>query len=253
MVGTSRGSNRTVRLLLALTVAVAATTAVGPAAATETASTDLTTGATEAFVVNVTEQGDATVALRLTFDLSSDGERRAFEAVDDDRENVSRRFAERIDRVASQAGERTGRSMAVRNATVHVSTDDGGATGVVTIAATWTNLAVVEGDRLTVGAPFASGFEPDRAFVVRGPTGYTFDEANPTPDAVDGRAAAWSGGASLEGFSATFAPAASAADADGDSADGTATSAPTPLPGVLVTALAGAVLLAVRRRATNKD
>lgn len=201
---------------------------------------DGTTDATPALVVDVAPDGDATVTLRLAFDRTTESERQAFEALRADRENVTRRFRNRMAKVAAHAANRTGREMAVTEASVTFETVNDTRTGVVELSVTWTNLARVDGDRLVLAQPFASGFDLDRRLVVRGPEGYAFVEGSPSPTASDGRVARWAAGTSLDGYRATFAPS--------DETDGTGVTTPTPLPFVLLLTALTVAALGARRR-----
>lgn len=159
-------------------------------------------------VVELHEDGSADVVLTLTYDLNSDDERDAFRTLENDsdtRTQVRDRFADRMASVAASAENATGREMRVSDATIDVYTTEGGETGVVELGVRWHGLAAVEGDRLVVTQPFASGFETDRRVAFVPPEGYELAEATPEP-ATDGRRATWSPGTDLEGFEATFAP-----------------------------------------------
>jgi hypothetical protein len=91
--------------------------------------------------------------------------------------------------------------MSVTDVDIAFETDGG--TGMVRLTATWEGLAATDGDRLTVAEPFASGFEPERTFVVDVPEGYAVDGAAPEPDErTDGRLV-WTAGSDLSGFEVT--------------------------------------------------
>lgn len=198
-----------------------------------------------AFVVELEPDGDATVALVLTYDLADSDDETAFERLHENAGNATARFEERIAGIADRTTAATGREMAVANATVEASTTDG--TGVVRVSASWTNLAAVDGDRLVVSEPFAGEFRPDRPFVLVAPDGYAITDATVDPDAMTpveetGPATAeWTAGTDLSGFSATIAPA----DAAGGTTDG---SLPTPLAPTLALVAAGLLAYAGWRR-----
>ena len=163
----------------------------------------------EAFIVNLHEDRSATVTLRLTFDLTTEGERTAFRELRDNetaKRQLRDQFADRLGSVAASTADETGREMSVTepNATVR-STGD---TGVVALAVTWTNLAAVDGDRLVLERPFAGGFDPGRPFVVHAPDGYAMT-AEPSPDASDDGTARWSTDATLDGFRVVATPGGS--------------------------------------------
>ena len=192
--------NRVLRVLaLVAVVALAA----GPAAAQSTAE--------PAFIVQLEADGSATVTLRSTFDLTTDAEREAFaslEADDQAQDEAVARFLERLRAVADDAQAATGREMRVTEASVELRRTADGGTGVVTLSATWTGLAATDGDRLVVTEPFASGFAPERPFVVRAPDGYVVEAASPAPDAREETSATWGPGSDLAGLSVEVAPAA---------------------------------------------
>lgn len=234
-------------------VAVAAT----PAAAAAQSSAE------PSLVVDLQDGGDAVVALTLTYDLETDDERAAFRTLQNDSEaraDARERFRSRMAAVASDAGNATGREMSVTDAAVDVAVSDDGQVGVVELSVTWTDLAAVEGDRLVVTEPFASGFEPDRPFSVRGPDGHRLAGATPAPADDGANAATWEAGTDLAGFEATFAPAdeggtPTASDGDGtagedggDGGDGGGVGPPGFGAGVALLALLAAAVALARRR-----
>lgn len=221
-------------------VAVAVVLSVVVAPATADASTAEET--TPSLVVDLHEDGSATVTLVQTYDLETDDERAAFESLQDDegaREEAKTRFADRMSDVAADAAEATGREMSVSDPSIDLRTTDG--VGVVELSVTWSNLAADQDGRLVVTEPFASGFEPDRQFAVVGPDGYELDGATPAPDESGETSATWGAGTDLRGFEVAFAPA-------GDG--GTGTEADEGIPGfgvpAALVALAAIALLARR-------
>lgn len=189
-----------------------------------------------AFVIAVDADGDATVTLRLTYDLTDADEEAAFERIDDDTANATARFHERLSAVAVRTADATGREMRVSDSGASVSTTDG--VGTIQLTASWTNLAAVDGERLTVAEPFASEFRPDRAFVLLAPDGYALANASVPAAATTDAGAVWESGADLTGFSATLAPD------DGSTDD----SLPTPLAPTLALIAVGALGYAGWRR-----
>ena len=186
--------------VLALVAVVAL--AAGPAAAQSAAE--------PAFVVQLEADGSATVTLQSTFDLTTDAEREAFASLETDdqaQDEAAARFLERLRAVAGDAEAATGREMRVTEASIELRRTDDGRTGVVTLTATWTGLAATDGDRLVVTEPFASGFAPERPFVVRAPDGYVVEAASPAPDARDETSATWQAGSDLAGLTVEVAPA----------------------------------------------
>ncbi|PSQ10426.1 hypothetical protein BRC93_09425 [Halobacteriales archaeon QS_5_70_15] len=111
--------------------------------------------------------------------------------------------------------------MTVSAASVDLSTADDGTTGLVELSATYEGLAAVEDGRLTVAEPFASGFETDYRFTLRGPDGYRLADAAPEPAAVEDGRATWAAGSDLSGFEATFVPESGAAAENSDGTSGT--------------------------------
>ena len=222
---------RLVGVLLCVLV-LSATTA--PAAA---ASND-----DERFRVELDTEGSADVSVTYTYDLETDGERAAFEELESNetaQRQIATRFENRMQAVADGASNETGREMAIGDATVETATEDG--VGTVTLSVRWERLAAVDGDRLTVTEPFASGFEPDRRFVVETPDGYAVVSATPEQSASEDGRASWAAGSSLSGFELVATPDDGAA-ADGSSGDGAGFGSVLALA-----ALAGVALLARRR------
>ncbi|EMA61513.1 DUF7345 domain-containing protein [Halorubrum lipolyticum] len=197
------------------------------------------------FVVALDADGDATVALVLTYDLADADDEAAFEELRERPENVTDRFDDRMTRIAERTAAETGREMSVSDVRAEVESTDG--TGVVRLSATWANLAAVDGDRLVVSEPFESAFRPDRPFVLVAPDGYVLADATVEADATtrtDGTGAAiaeWSPGTDLSGFSAAFAPAETGGVTEG--------SLPTPLVPTLALLAAGLLGYAGWRRA----
>ncbi|MDZ7746255.1 MAG: PGF-CTERM sorting domain-containing protein [Halobacteriales archaeon] len=161
---------------------------------------------TEALVVDLAEDGDAEVTLRLTFDLATDSERQAFETLQANQTKMNEMrdsFADRLAGVATATGSETGRQMEITNATATVRTESD--TGVIELSVTWLNLAAVDGEQVTLAEPFASDYSPDRQFVVTAPDGYQLS-ATPTPDADGDGTLRWSANTSLDGLEVTASP-----------------------------------------------
>lgn len=178
-----------------------------------------TAATSPSFTVDLQENGDADVSVTYTFDLDTDSEQAAFEELRDNqsaRDAIASRFEGRLDVVASNAADRTGRRMSVTDPTVDISTD--GATGVVTLQATWQGLAAVEDDQLLLTEPFASEFDPDRRFVVTLPDGYTADET-PEADSQSSGELAWDSGTSLDGFELVATDESAGSDDGSDVSD----------------------------------
>ena len=190
-----------VSLLVVVVLSVAVP--VGTAAAQSTAA-----NSGEAFVVALDEDGSATVTLRETFDLTTESERLAFRELEQNESRTTalrESFAQRLRGVAAAAETATGRSMRIENTQTTVTADAD--TGTVAVSATWTGLAAVDGDRIVLSEPFDAEFDPNRTFVVRPPEGYRLSTVEPSPDSMDGEAAAWNADTSLDGFQAVATPA----------------------------------------------
>ena len=188
----------------------------------------------EEFLVELDADGDADVAVTFAFELDSEEQRAAFEELEANataRDAFTERFENRMTAVATDAAEATDREMSVGDASITVETT--GDVGLVTLNLHWEGLAAVDGDRLTVTEPFASGFEPDRAFTVQTPDGHEITSATPEPSTDGTTTASWEAGASLEGFELTAAGTGNA-DTDGD---GSGLGVLTAVGALLVTAL----------------
>lgn len=228
--------------------------AAAPANAAVPASAQSSEGSS--FVVALNADGSAELRLTLAYDLRDDDQRAAFESLREDessRDRVRTRFGNRLTAVAADAENATGREMAVTGAGVELSTADG-STGVVVLSATYEGLAAVDDGRLTVTEPFASGFETDYRFTLRGPEGYRLISVAPEPAAREDGTATWGAGSDLSGFEATFSSGAggtaTAADGSGEATAGGTSSGDGAGFGLLVALLAvGTLGLAVRRRA----
>lgn len=210
------------------------------------------TGEEPSFVVTLDADGSAEIAVTLTFDLTTDSERAAFEELRDNetaQAEARTKFRNRMESVAAAAQNETGREMSVEAASIELTTTDGGDTGIVVLSVTWTGLAAVENGRLVVTEPFASGFEPDRTFVVNWPDGHELDSATPSPDATSDTSATWDAGTDLDGFELAVAqptPAATPTPTETETpADG---GAPGFGVGIALVALLVAAILASRRR-----
>lgn len=181
-----------------------AATAVPTAGATQSQE------AKPSLVVELNDDGSARLTLTLTYDLSTGSERAAFEEVKNNesaREQARTAFRERMRQVASEAENETGREMTIADARIELATANDGSTGVIRLHVTYDGLAAVDDGRLRVTAPFASGFDPDRRFVVTGPEGYEVASASPKPVEQNSTSVAYAAGTDLSGFEVQFAPA----------------------------------------------
>lgn len=240
---TETGSLSRAVVLAVVATLVMASGAAGATARAEEPSTE------PAFVIALDADGGARVTLTVAFDLTTDGERSAFESLRENetaRERRAAQFAARLQTVAASAETATGREMAVRDPGVTFARQN--ETGVVSLSVTWAGLAAREGNRLVLREPFTSGFDPDRAFSVVGPEGYELATVHPAPTSRTANSATWDAGTRLDSFATTFAPTdepSATRTGDGESsADG-----PGFGVGVAVLAvLASAVALAGRDR-----
>lgn len=228
-------------LALLVTAPVAAT-----AGTAQTANSASQLPAEPAFVVELDADGSARVTLVVTFDLTTDNEREAFETLRENttaRERRTDRFATRLQAVAARAENTTDRAMEVREPDITFATRND--TGIVAPSVTWAGLAAQEGDQLVLREPFASGFDLNRAFRVVGPDGYELTTVRPSPTTRTQTSATWEAGIEIDGFEATFAPAEGAHAAETDTGE---SSAGAPGFGIGVGALAVLVSTALLYR-----
>jgi PGF-CTERM protein len=193
------------------------------------------------FEVVLEENGDATVTITLRYDLSDEQKRTAFRSLAEDRssrEQFAADWGADLGSVAKETSEATGRQMTVADPTVTATTTADGSTGIVTVTVQWSNLAAVDGNRLRLSEPFASGFAPDRRFEVVPPEGHELETAGPQPTNEPARSATWAPGTSLSGLEVTAKPA-------GGRSDGS--SLPGFGPVVAIAAVLVATSVAVRR------
>ncbi|WP_176819502.1 DUF7345 domain-containing protein [Halopenitus persicus] len=203
-----------------------------------------------AFTVALEDDGDATVTVRLTYDLEADDERAAFEDLRNDstaRTDLRDRFASRMRSVANETATNVDREMAIDDGSVDLTTVDD--TGVVELSVHWTDLATTTDGSIVLAEPFASGFTPDRQFVVVPPEGYSTTAATPAPTAVEDGTHVWEPGTSLDGFEMVLSPddgpgATGSATAD---AGATSDSAPGFGVGTAIAALLSAAIVFGRR------
>lgn len=221
---------------LLLCMLLVSSLAAAPAAASEHPA--------EEFLVELDSEGNADVAVTYTYDLETDSEQAAFEELrtnESAQEERVTRLRNRMGSVAAAAANTTGREMSIEDASIDVSTTNGGDTGVVVLSVTWNSLAVVEGDRLVMTEPFASGFEPNRSFTVQWPDGYGAGDVAPAPATSTETSVTWDAGTELEGFSLTVTEPS--ANSGSSPTDGTGAGFGV----IAVLAALAAVLLTTRR------
>jgi hypothetical protein len=244
--GTASALGRSSRLVLTAAVVVGLiATAAAPAAAAQDDS-----GTEQSLVVDVHQDGSASVTLTLTYDLTSQNETDAFESLrgDDAAQTEFRdRFRDRMAAVAADAQKQTGREMSVLDASISLTTTDSGDTGVVELSVVYEGLAAVESDQLVVTEPFASGYVTNYAFVVRAPDGYALADVTPSPASQQDAVATWAQHTDLSDFEATFTAQKSTTSDGGDGVQNESGGG-APGFGVLATLAAIGAALAVRAR-----
>lgn len=164
-------------------------------------SSDATSVDEPALVVDLEEDGDATVTLVSVYDLDDDDEQDAFESIRTDESTQAElldRFDDRLEGVTTQVAADADREISVATDAIDVRIE--GDRGIVALSVTWTGLAAVEDGQLVVDEPFASGYEPDRTLVVTVPEDATIESVTPEPTAQDGTQASWDAGTDLEDF-----------------------------------------------------
>lgn len=260
--GTERRTTATATYTIAIVVGsflLAIAAAGTPVAATEPVGAQTTTQSESVFVVTLDADGSATVTLRLTYNLTSDEQRAAFESLQNDtaiRDRIESDFESRMRSITTDVADRTGRDVRTTGVAIGLETTSDESIGVVELTATWQNIAAVNDDRVVLTEPFASGFTPDRRFVVVGPDGYTPTEVTPTPTESGSNAVAWTTGTDLDGFTATFVPdggaetgaAANQPDSSGGSENDPTVTGGQPGFGVLIGTVAVLVVAVITAR-----
>lgn len=182
-------------IVLSVLAAVAPGVVDGASPAGEEVETDNTVTRIE-----VHADGSARWQVRIRTRLRTDAAIRTYEAFQERfRANRSRYrsgFRASMEGIVAEAERETGRSMRASNVTVETSIRTVPRRwGIVTYAYTWEGFARTDGERLTVGDAFQSGFfiAPNDTLQLRAPAGYDFSTVEPTPDEVDGRLAIWEG------------------------------------------------------------
>ncbi len=210
------------RQVVLAVVALVLTATVGPAAAASGTTADLGDEYdAPAFIVELHEDGSATVVLTYTFNLSDDSRQAAFEEIRDnqtDREEFRTDFETRFQNVANASAIETGRAMSVSNTTLDFRSSD--TTGVVEAKLTWNGLAAVEGNNLTVTEPFASGFSLDRPVHMRGPSEYSVESVTHSAASTADGTLTYQSGTDFSGFELVVAGEShDDGTADGDTHD----------------------------------
>lgn len=226
-----------VLVALLLTGSVAATADSASAIDAHSQGTD----SDSAFVVALEDDGDATVTVVVTFDLTDEADRAAFQSLKENetkRSELEARTERRLQSVVAGVANETDREMAIEETRVSFETDDQTDRGIVSVSATWRGFAATEDGRLTIAEPFNSGFTADQAVVLELPDGYALAAATPEPsERADGHIS-WDANTSLDGFEAVIAPSGEATDGDSQPGFGL---------GAATIAIAGGVWLHRRR------
>ncbi|MFB6266740.1 MAG: DUF4897 domain-containing protein [Halodesulfurarchaeum sp.] len=176
----------------------------------------------EAVIFEIQQDGDAEVTVVLTFDLTTEHERQAFQTIaanESTREDIQARFRDRMARLAQATTRTVDRDVAVTETALSVETTGDGDTGIVRLSATIQNLAAIQGNRIVLTEPLASGFDAERPVVVRLPDGYTVDHVTPSPDEQREETLRWDASTTFDGFELSLAPS----QGDGSEAQGTET------------------------------
>jgi PGF-CTERM protein len=229
-----------------LTVALVASLVLGAAGPASAQAQQAQPGT----IVALHDDGSANVTIVLTYDLTGDTERHAFDLLSENDGTVSdirARFESRMTDVVASASNTTGREMTVTNTSVSLSTSEDGETGIVRLVASVENLSAHEDGTLVLTEPFASGFYADRPVRVLLPDGYSVTSVSPDPDARDGTTLTWEAGTEFDGFELVVGPSDGTSSPD---AGAEVTTTNTPGFGIAIAAvalLAGA-LLALRHR-----
>ena len=233
---------------LLVTVAIAGPLVVGsaaPAAATTEPS----------ITVALSDDGAADITVTSTFDLDDDAEAAAFGELRDDetiRETYTDRFRDRWESLANATAESTGREMTVEDVSLKLTRD--GSTGIATVTATWSGLAAIDDDRLTLTEPFASGYVADRPVTIVLPDGYEPANAQPEPSGDGAAALTYDAGAEFDGFELVAERSAGDGTDTGTGVDRTETGTTGGnAPGFdVIAALAGLAVAGLLARAGNR-
>ncbi|WP_416839616.1 hypothetical protein [Haloferax sp. DFSO52] len=201
---------------------------------------------TPAFVVALSSDGSARVTLRLTYNLSEEADQTGFERLEANASTFAQSYANRLEPLAARASNETGREMVIRDPTAQFV--ETGTTGIVELSATWTNVATHRDGRVVLAEPFSNGFDPERPFVVRAPTGYELESATPNPDVKTETVAAWNTSESLDGLSVAFESSDSAGDQIADTTTSSTELPVGPAPVLALFGIVGALAVLGRRR-----
>lgn len=162
---------------------------------------------TEEMNIILDEDGETTLTVTFTYDLTSDAEDNAYqEMVNDEeaRQNLKDRFFDRVSIIAAMTSDRVDRDVTVTGIDVDFGTNEDDKIGVIQFSARFENLAETSGGTVTLSEPFASGFETTHEFTVTGPDGFELTSVTPSPVQMSDTQATWSAGSDLTGFEINF-------------------------------------------------
>lgn len=149
--------------------------------------------------VDVQEDGDAEWRVEYRVRLDSENDTAAFEDLMQDLENNESAyladFQQRINGTVDAASNETGREMAAQNFGVSARiTQLPQEYGVLTYTFTWTNFAVVDGDRLVAGDALAGFFlDEETTLAIGWPSDYQATSVAPEPTERQDNAVVWRG------------------------------------------------------------
>jgi hypothetical protein len=150
-------------------------------------------------IVSVDENGTATWEMQYWTRLDDENTTQAFEElqrdVEENPDNYTARFRDRIEHTVRSAENETGREMAVRDVGVSAETRSiPQEYGVITYTFTWENFAAVDGDRIHVGDAIRGFFlSGDTRLTVEWPDGFEVADASPDPDDSGDTSVTWRG------------------------------------------------------------
>ncbi len=235
-----RGGAVTAALVMVLVGSV-----VGPAVAFDRPQQVEVDPDSTSLTADLQESGDAEweIVYRIRFD--SDEKRAAFENLSADIEADPTPYTDRMDSrmqaVADDAGNVTGREMAIRNVTVETRNQVD--YGLVVYRFEWTNFAAVEGDTITAGDAIDQFYLDDnRSLRLRWPEGYERESVDPSPSRTEGRAVVWEGEQSFDAGQPRVAVVPEGVATNGVGANGTTEAPDDDSAGSPVPLLLGIVL-----------
>jgi hypothetical protein len=150
-------------------------------------------------IVSVGENGTATWEMQYWTRLDDENTTQAFEElqrdVEENSDNYTAHFRDRIEHTVRSAENETGREMAVRDVGVSAETlSIPQEYGVITYTFTWENFAAVDGDRVHVGDAIRGFFlSGDSRLTVEWPDGYEVTDVSPDPDDSGDASVTWRG------------------------------------------------------------